>query len=139
MYSIYPKVGVGGIILRGNKVLLGLRKSEHGQGMWGFPGGHLEYGESPEACIAREILEETGLIADLKNIEKGPYTNDIFEGGEKKHYITLFFIIRDVMGELLVKEEEKCERWEWFLWEEMPDNVFLPIVNLKKSGYTPYI
>ncbi|NCU42313.1 MAG: NUDIX domain-containing protein [Candidatus Moranbacteria bacterium] len=140
MNKPYPQVGVGGIVVRGNRVLLGLRKSKHGQGTWAFPGGHLEFGESPEMCIKREILEETGLmIGDEKNREKGPYTNDIFEEGEKKHYITLFFIIRDTVGEPLVKEKEKCEKWEWFLWEEMPENLFLPIVNLKKSGYTPFI
>ncbi len=138
MHKAHPQVGVGAILLRGRYVLLGLRKSKHGQGVWGFPGGHLEYGESPEECFAREVLEEIGISIDLKNIEKGPYTNDIFKESEK-HYITLFLISRTVLGDPLVKEEEKCEQWKWFLWEDMPKNLFLPIVNLKKSGYTPYI
>ncbi len=35
----YPKVGVGVMIMRENKVLLGLRQGSHGAGEWSFPGG----------------------------------------------------------------------------------------------------
>ena len=35
---------------------------------WGVPGGSLEYGEIPEAAIARETLEETGLSVEIKKL-----------------------------------------------------------------------
>jgi 8-oxo-dGTP diphosphatase len=62
------RVGVGVIIERDGKILLGLRKSEHGEGRWGFVGGHLEHGESPEDCVRREAREEIG--AELENLKR---------------------------------------------------------------------
>ena len=57
----HPRVGVGVIVTKADRVLLIKRKGVHGQGTWSTPGGHLEYGESPEGCAARETLEETGV------------------------------------------------------------------------------
>lgn len=54
-----PKVGVGVIVIKNNKVLLGKRKNSHGQGTWCFPGGHLEFNESWKNCAIRETKEET--------------------------------------------------------------------------------
>jgi 8-oxo-dGTP diphosphatase len=41
-----PKVGVGVMVLKNGKVLIGKRKGAHGAGEWAWPGGHLEYMES---------------------------------------------------------------------------------------------
>src|SRR6516225_11635838 len=88
-FSPIVRVGVGVIILNDGKILLGTRKNAHGSGTWSPPGGHLEFGETPQECAHREVFEETGLV--IKNILAGPYTNDFFEH-EQKHYITLFMI-----------------------------------------------
>src|SRR5215469_4737907 len=48
----HPKVGVGVMILKDGKVLIGKRKGAHGAGEWAWPGGHLEYMESFEDCAA---------------------------------------------------------------------------------------
>ena len=129
-----PLIGVGVIVVRDDKVLLGLRKGSHGDGTWHFPGGHLEFGESVEDCARREVLEETGLRADL--IEPGPYTNDIFKK-EDKHYITLFAITEIEEGEPKVMEPEKCECWKWFSWNNLPQPLFIPIENLAATGFSP--
>ncbi len=129
-----PKVGVGVIIIKDNKVLLGIRKNAHGQGEWCFPGGHLEMGETPEQCAVRETREETGL--EIKNLRRGPYTNDIFS--KENHFITLFIIADYDSGVPDVKEPDKCEKWEWFSWNELPEPLFLPIKNLLKNGYNPF-
>ena len=63
-----PKVGVGVIVIKDGKILLGKRKGPHGGGFWAFPGGHLEFNESLEDCARREVLEETGI--SIKNIKK---------------------------------------------------------------------
>ena len=81
-----PQVGIGVMVVKDNKVLLGKRKNSHGDGTWCFPGGHLEYKESWEECARRETLEETDL--KIKNLKFGIATNDIFEK-EDKHYITI--------------------------------------------------
>jgi len=58
-------------------------------GHWQFPGGHLEFGETPLQCAERETLEETSLVVRAKRVVA--VTNDVFaESG--KHYITLFVV-----------------------------------------------
>lgn len=129
-----PKVGVGVMIVKDGKILFGKRKGSHGEGAWSLPGGHLEFGESLEECAKREVMEETGLLVD--GIKEVTFTNDIFTT-EDKHYITLYVKAKLVSGKLELKEPEKCERWGWFKWDNLPKPLFLPIENLIKSGFKP--
>lgn len=129
-----PKVGVGVIVIKDGKILLGKRKNAHGEGSWSFPGGHLEFNESWEDCASRETMEETGVA--IKNIRFGTVTNDIFQA-EEKHYITIFMLSDYESGEVKIMEPEKCEKWEWFPWSQLPQPLFVPIQNLLKKGYNP--
>eukprot|EP00238_Polyblepharides_amylifera_P014470 CAMPEP_0196592632 /NCGR_PEP_ID=MMETSP1081-20130531/73312_1 /TAXON_ID=36882 /ORGANISM="Pyramimonas amylifera, Strain CCMP720" /LENGTH=179 /DNA_ID=CAMNT_0041916379 /DNA_START=131 /DNA_END=670 /DNA_ORIENTATION=- len=70
-------VGIGVVVLRENKstkkaeVLLIQRGKSPNKGMWTFPGGGLELGETMEECAAREVLEEAGVaIRTSSGIEK---------------------------------------------------------------------
>jgi 8-oxo-dGTP diphosphatase len=100
------------------KSALASAPSSHGAGTYALPGGHLEFGESPEACAAREILEETGL--EVKNVRFLTATNDILKK-DKKHYITMFMVCERASekDEARVMEPDKCEGWEWSTWEEL--------------------
>jgi 8-oxo-dGTP diphosphatase len=129
-----PRVGVGVIIVRDRKVLLGKRQGAHGAGTWALPGGHLEFGESVEDCARRETLEETGL--HLTAIRSGPYTNDVMPA-EGHHYVTVFVLAQASAGEARVLEPEKCDGWAWFTWAELPENLFLPLRNLLALGFVP--
>jgi 8-oxo-dGTP diphosphatase len=124
--KIGPKIGIGALVFQGGHVLLGQRKNSHGAGFWGLPGGHLEFGETPEECARRELLEETGLRALC--IRRGPWTCDLIEAD--KHYVTLFMIVEAFEGEPSVLEPHKCEQWGWFKWEQLPSPLFAPIVSL---------
>jgi 8-oxo-dGTP diphosphatase len=124
-----PRIGVGVIIVKDNKILMGKRKNSHGEGTWSLPGGHLEFGETPQECAIRETKEETDL--DIENVQAGPYTNDVFEN-EGKHYITLFMIAKHKTGQPKNMEPDKCESWQWFDIDKLPDNLFLPLKNLIK-------
>jgi 8-oxo-dGTP diphosphatase len=130
-----PKIGVGVIVRKGDKVLLGKRKNAHGDGEWSFPGGHLEFGETVAECALREVAEETGL--GITSITKGPYTEDVFEK-EGKHYVTLFMLCDHVSGEVKLMEPHKCEKWEWFTWNNLPSPLFLPIKHLIEQGFNPF-
>lgn len=134
-----PKVGVGTIIVKNQKVLLGKRKNAHGEGSWSFPGGHLEFGESWEECALRETLEETGIA--IKNLRYATVTNDIFLNdnfdNKDKHYITIFILADYDSGEVKNMEPEKCEGWEWFEWAQLPKPLFFPVQNLLKLNYNP--
>lgn len=54
------------ILRKGNKVLLG-KRPEGGTlpGLWEFPGGKIEVGESPEEALKRELQEELGIDAEI--------------------------------------------------------------------------
>ncbi len=129
-----PKVGVGVIIIKDEKILLGKRKNSHGEGSWSFPGGHLEFNESWEDCALRETIEETGIT--IKNIRFDTATNDIFQA-EGKHYVTIFMLADYGSGEVKIMEPEKCEQWDWFEWNNLPQPLFIPIQNLQKRNYNP--
>ena len=58
-----PKVAALAVVLREGHVLLVKRKNEPDAGLWGFPGGHVELGETGLDAAARELHEETGVIA----------------------------------------------------------------------------
>lgn len=131
-----PQVGVGVIVKKDDKILLGKRKNTHGEGTWSFPGGHLEFNEEIEDCARREVEEETGI--SIKNIRYATFTNDIFEE-EGKHYVTLFVVCDYRRGAVSVKESHKCEKWDWFKWDNLPHPLFLPINNLLKQNFNPFI
>ena len=130
-----PKVGIGVIVIKDNKILLGKRKNAHGEGSWCYPGGHLEFGESWEECSRREVWEEVGIR--IKNLRFGTITNDIFES-EHKHYITICMICDYESGQVKLMEPDKCEQWEWFEWDNLPSPLFLPTINQLKKGFNPF-
>ncbi len=130
-----PRVGIGVFIIRDDQVLLGKRKNAHGAGAWSAPGGHLEYQETWAECARREVWEETGL--PITNIRFGAITNDIFSE-EQLHYITISMVAEYVAGEPKVLEPDKFEELRWFAWENLPQPCFVPLANLKKSGFNPF-
>jgi 8-oxo-dGTP diphosphatase len=121
-----PRVGVGIVVVKEGKVLLGKRKNAHCAGDWAFPGGHLNLGENVEDCALRELHEETGLKGI--SLRLGPWTNNVFE--KDKHYITLFVFIDFFEGEPKAKEPNKCEEWKWFDWNDLPSPLFPSIRSL---------
>ena len=121
-----PFVGVGVIVERDGKVLLGKRIHA---GAWGLPGGHLEFGETFEQCAARELAEETGLKA--LSLKIGPWTSDMIDG---KHYISFFVFADQIEGVCQLLEPDKCERWEWFSWADLPEPLFVPIRSLIRNS-----
>lgn len=123
-----PRIGVGVLIFREGKLLLGRRKGSHGAESWAAPGGHLEFGESIEQCARREVLEETGLR--LEDLSYGTFTNDIFPA-EHKHYVTLFIVAHHAVGEPLLCEPDKCSGWQWFATDNLPQPLFVPLQNLR--------
>jgi 8-oxo-dGTP diphosphatase len=96
-------------------------------GTYGLPGGHLDFCETFEAGAARELLEETGLKVDEKEIKFLTATNCILEDKEhggmeakRHHFVTVFMGCRIEEGrEPKVMEPTKCEGWEWSSWKEV--------------------
>lgn len=68
-----PKLAALAVLLKEGNVLLVKRRNEPDAGLWGFPGGHVDLGETALEAAARELHEETGIIASpiryLTNID----------------------------------------------------------------------
>ena len=141
----HPRVGVGLFLIRDNAALFLRRAGAHGAGSWGLVGGHLEFGESPEECAARECREESGIVVDPAEIVAGTFTNDVFHD-EGKHYITIFCSALLPPGQEPVNmEPDKIAEFRWFdLGKDandlgcLPDNLFLPVTNLLRQKLRPH-
>jgi 8-oxo-dGTP diphosphatase len=129
-----PRVGTAIIITKGDKVLLMKRRGPHGTGTWSTPGGHLDFGETPETCAAREAKEEVGL--EVVDIRFRSVTNDLFEASGR-HYITLWMEGKPV-GEPFIASKREVEEIGWFAWDALPKPLFLPLENLvNENSYPP--
>ena len=57
-----PKLGAIAVVHHGGRVLLVKRRNAPNANTWGFPGGHVDLGETALDAAARELTEETGVI-----------------------------------------------------------------------------
>lgn len=117
-----PKVGVGVIVLKEGKILLGERLASHGAGTYAIPGGHMEFGESFEETALRETAEETGLT-DIEIQDLVCVKSDHVYG---RHFVTIGMVAEWKSGEPIAIEPEKARNWQWYSPEELPENIFLP-------------
>ena len=68
VFYLNPKVVAGTIPEQDGRVLLTRRSINPGRGLWTFPGGFVDFGESVEDAAVRETFEETGLKVDLTGL-----------------------------------------------------------------------
>lgn len=122
------RVGIGIMVLDGNKVLLGHRLSKRKDtggiqepDCWSLPGGKQEMFETMFEGAKREVKEETNL--DIDQLELFGASDDI---ATDRHFVTLQIIAKLYSGELKVMEPDKEDKWEWFELTNLPENVFSP-------------
>ncbi|MBN8537655.1 MAG: (deoxy)nucleoside triphosphate pyrophosphohydrolase [Deltaproteobacteria bacterium] len=61
---------VAGLLRKDQHILVGQRPENHSlAGLWEFPGGKIEIGESPEVALARELNEELGITAEIGSLK----------------------------------------------------------------------
>ena len=117
------RVGVGVMIMKDGKVLMGRRKGSHGTGMYAWPGGHLEFMESITDCAIREVREETSL--EITNVRFLRLFN--MKTSEGQHYVDIAMVADWKSGEPKLCEPNKCEGWAWYDIDNLPEPVFQPI------------
>lgn len=120
MSTQQPLVGVGVMIFKDGKILMGKRKNAHGEGEYAFPGGHLEHLESFEQGVRRETMEECGIEIDQIRFQL-VFNTYLFA---PKHYIGVGFTAQWIHGEAQVCEPDKCESWEWYSLDALPSPLF---------------
>jgi mutator protein MutT len=100
-YPDRPFVGVGAVIVLDGKVLLVKRKYEPLAGQWSLPGGAVEVGETLEACLVREMREETGLEVSVGPVVEvlDRITHDD-EGRVMYHFVLVDYLCWPIGGAL---------------------------------------
>jgi 8-oxo-dGTP diphosphatase len=125
---------VGVLVWKGDEILLVHRRGVHGDGTWSAPGGHLDPGETLEACAAREALEETGV--EVTSVRFRAITNDVFRA-EGLHYITVWMEGEWTAGDPAPLAEYELSKTRWFPRDELPGNLFPPLINLVRGRCYP--
>jgi 8-oxo-dGTP diphosphatase len=132
--DLVPTLGIGvGVIITNdkNEILLIQRKGFWGNGMWAYPGGKLEYGETFEECAIREAEEEVGLT--LTSPKFLAMTNIMWEK-EKYQFITVLMEADCPVGQIPENcEPDKCSAVQWFPKDNLPFPLFPPLQQLKEG------
>jgi mutator protein MutT len=119
----YIGVGVGAIIINEEGCLfLAQRgpKAKNEQGLWEFPGGSVEFGETLAEALQREMFEEYGievLVGELVDVV------DHILLKERQHWVSSTFICQILSGEPYIKEPEKCTAIGWFKVDQVPNEL----------------
>jgi len=110
----------------GADVLLHLRVDN---GLWGMPGGAMEWGESVEATVRREMEEETGLrdfeVRGLVSVHTDPDTGACFAypDGNTVHYVCMTVLAWADNWETSsthLRASAESQALYWFPWEHSP-------------------
>lgn len=109
---------VGGCIFNERGEVLLQRRGDFNK--WGFPGGAIELGETPQMATVREVKEETGLDVKVSKLI-GIYTDcDIeYPNGDKAQSLLIAFDLEVISGEMFCDKDETLEL-KFFSLDNMP-------------------
>lgn len=113
--------GVTAVVLDDERVLLARRTDS---GRWSLIGGILEPGEQPAQAIVREILEETGVEAEVERLSScwAEEPSVIPRNGDRVQFLDLTFRCRYLRGEAKVCDDESIDVG-WFALDDLPDGM----------------
>jgi len=119
LYPGRPWVGVLAAVRRGPRCLLARRGEGADAGKWGFVGGQLELGETLIDCAKRELIEETGILAEPREVLTAFDYIDRDEAGRVRFHFTLVCVLLDWRaGEGELREPRHLTGLGWYTPEE---------------------
>ncbi len=114
-----PSLTVDGIISKEDKILLIRRKNDPFKGRYALPGGFVEYGETVEDAVLREIKEETGLSTEINNLI-GVYSDP--DRDPRGHTVSVVFDLKIKKGKL--ESSSDALSADFFPMEDLPELSF---------------
>ena len=125
-YPAFPLIGVGALIVDGDRVVLVKRGNPPAKGEWSIPGGLVDVGETLQAAVRREVAEETGLEVEpegLVELLERIFRDDA--GRVKYHYVLADFLCRVTGGALAAGSD--AEAAVWVQRDELPSLEVAPV------------
>lgn len=110
------------------RILLQKRADNH---CWGYAGGSVELDEVVEEAAKRELLEETGLVAEeleLFGIFSGKDTHYVYPNGDEVSNVDIVYLCKKYSGTLKCQEDE-VEDLKFFAAQDVPENISFPIIK----------
>lgn len=114
-----PSVTADGIVFNGKEIVLIRRGKEPFKGSYALPGGFLNFNETLEHCVVREVHEETGLkteIVDLVGVYSSP------DRDPRGHFVTAVYHLRPIGGS--IKAGDDAAEAEWISLDKLPKFAF---------------
>jgi ADP-ribose pyrophosphatase YjhB (NUDIX family) len=111
-YPERPIIGVGAVVVSGDRALLVRRATEPLKGEWSIPGGMLELGEKLRDGAARETLEETGLrvqVGEVLDVFDSIFPDDT--GRTEYHYVLIDFLCHPLAGDATAGSDVSEVKW----------------------------
>lgn len=93
------------------------REASNEQGLWAWPGGEVEFGETLTTAIRRELREEFDMV--IEPLRQIAAFDHLLEGG-REHWVSVAFVARHISGEPCIKEPGKCSDFGWFSLDHLP-------------------
>jgi mutator protein MutT len=106
-----PRVGVGGVVICEDRVLLVRRGKEPLRGRWVVPGGTVELGESLADAVVREIHEETGIQVAAREIVTVFDRIQRDEARVVHHHVIVDFVCEYVSGVVNASSDAEAAAW----------------------------
>lgn len=127
------RIAAYGLIVRGGELLL-CRLSAvvpaH-QGKWTLPGGGIEFGESPEAAMVREVEEETGLVVEPDRLATVDSIVIVDEDGIQHHNLRVIYFATVTGGELRSELDGTTDLCQWWRRDGDPPRVGLAELGMQ--------
>lgn len=112
LYPDQPVVGIGAVIVHQSKIALIKRGNEPSRGKWAIPGGLVELGESLEAAVIRETMEEVCLDVETPSLIDVVDNVDLDEKGKVKyHYVIIDYLVHVKGGAIKAASDAVELRW----------------------------